>query len=143
MPAARAMTTRPAQAVRDVPEMPRDAAGAVLRRALELLRDRLDPADEAPTKAACAAARRALRQSNCGSTTPSGETPAPTISSMGTGDLILEWRGAGKRVILFVLPTGASRLQQLTGSGATAKAAEVARNPTREQLLESLAWLRV
>lgn len=65
----------------------------------------------------------------------------PRVTSLGSGDLALEWKHQERAVLLLVLPSGTSRLQQITQTGTEVTVAAIARNPTPEQLLRSLAWL--
>ena len=105
---------------------------------ISALSEELDEGDRPPTSAAQSQCAALLRGAS-GATL--AELPPPLISTMGDGDLMLEWKNAGRRLLLFLLPSGSSRLQEVTGQGESVRVKEVARNPSSLELTGSIRWL--
>jgi hypothetical protein len=108
-----------------------------LRERIVELSDLLDEGDAPPTAAARSRCEALLTDVGAAAL---ALAPPPSVSAMGDGDLIVEWRDAGRRLLLFILPTGATRLQQVTGEGEIVRAREVGRDIAPSTLESSLLW---
>lgn len=105
----------------------------------ELVREMTEE-ETAPTEAALQAAMT-LARGLSSREPPPPELRRPRVSSLGEGDLLLEWRSRSRSILLFILPTGSTRVQHVEGTGSTVAATEVGRNISPESLVQSLEWL--
>lgn len=111
-----------------------------LQQCVTALTSEMDEESQSPTEAALGQARSILSEVSTWHAPPA-EHSLPSISTVGDGDLIVEWRGERKAVLLFLLPIGTCRLQQVDLSEENLSVSEVARNPSARQVAASLAWL--
>ncbi len=65
----------------------------------------------------------------------------PRVSSLGEGDLILEWIHGDRELLLFVFADGFLRLHQIERRSGRIERQEVQSMPANDALLEAAAWL--
>lgn len=108
-----------------------------LEQHVSRLSESLDDDEVPPSPAAAAECGRALQAMAAAS--PDTLFVWPHVSTLGGGDLVCEWRGAGRDLLLLVSPAGDLRIVRVHRDPDAPSQAALA--PDDAELLAALRWL--